>query len=377
MNIAEKMKQDWNHRAQHHARFWIATENYQTEEAFVQSGEDTAQTLLMTLQGLHQYSWKALEVGCGIGRVLRPLAPHFHQLVGVDVSSTMVAHCQTWLKNYPNVQMYETSGIDLQRFPDQHFDLVYSYVAFQHMPRQVFDRYLEEINRVLTPNGFLAFQLPIGAYTDAPLEDTIEVRSYPMKEIKEKLAGNGLAFFDHSSTQKKLPHILNPRDHHFWLAQKVRSLKTPIFVEWAELQHPHLKSPLEAHLYTIYANDCLQAGYVQEAIFTWQTLLKQNPDYLPGWLQLSTVFIETGQLPQALATLKDLTTLHPTYREGQITFQRLLKKCASLGFTHSKPLPTNEKIPVTHQSKEPSDSLLNEFSVYQIALQKLELCKNS
>ena len=46
MNVSEKMKRDWNQRAQHHARFWIATENYQTEEVFAQSGQDTAQALL-------------------------------------------------------------------------------------------------------------------------------------------------------------------------------------------------------------------------------------------------------------------------------------------------------------------------------------------
>ena len=46
MNIAEKMKRDWDQRAQHHARFWIATENYHTEEVFAQSGENTAQALL-------------------------------------------------------------------------------------------------------------------------------------------------------------------------------------------------------------------------------------------------------------------------------------------------------------------------------------------
>lgn len=58
MIITEKMKQDWNQRAQHHARFWIATENYHTEEVFEQSGNATAHALLLTLQGLYEHSWK-------------------------------------------------------------------------------------------------------------------------------------------------------------------------------------------------------------------------------------------------------------------------------------------------------------------------------
>ena len=75
------MKRDWDQRVQHHARFWIATENYQTEESFTQSGQDTAHVLLKALTGLHQASWKILDIGCGIGRILKPLTKHFHALV--------------------------------------------------------------------------------------------------------------------------------------------------------------------------------------------------------------------------------------------------------------------------------------------------------
>ncbi len=71
MNIAEKMKQDWEQRAQHHARFWIATEHYQNEEVFSQSGQETAQCLMTAIQEVYQPTWSVLDIGCGIrGRVL-------------------------------------------------------------------------------------------------------------------------------------------------------------------------------------------------------------------------------------------------------------------------------------------------------------------
>ena len=135
----KKKKRDWDQRAQHHARFWIATEHYQTEEVFAKSGQDTAQTLLKSLTGFHQPSWKVLDIGCSLGRVLKPLAKHFHALVGIDVSSTMIAQSKAWLSEYPHVTTFETSGMDLREFQDQSFNLVYSYVAFQHMPRPVFE----------------------------------------------------------------------------------------------------------------------------------------------------------------------------------------------------------------------------------------------
>ena len=162
-----------------------------------------------------------LDIGCGIGRVLKPLAPYFQELVGVDVSSEMIAQSKIWLADHPQITTYETSGVDLQEFPYNRFDLVYSYVAFQHMPRPVFTRYLGEIHRAMTPNGYLAFQLPIGHFRDVPLEDTIAIRSYPIQEIEEILRRNGLGFLNHTPSDLKSNDRSDPLTHRFHLAQKI------------------------------------------------------------------------------------------------------------------------------------------------------------
>lgn len=143
-----------------------------------------------------------MDIGCGIGRVLKPLARHFDTLVGVDVSSTMITQSKVWLSGFPQITTFETSGVDLHEFEPHSFNLVYSYVAFQHMPRPIFERYLGEINRVLTPNGYLALQLPIGPYCDVPIEDTVGIRSYPIQEIVQKLRHNGLAFFNETTVHQ-------------------------------------------------------------------------------------------------------------------------------------------------------------------------------
>ncbi len=324
MNIAEKMKRDWDQRAQHHARFWIATENYQTEEVFAQSGQDTAQALLKALTGLSHPSWKVLDIGCGIGRVLKPLGQYFHSLVGIDVSSTMIAQSKAWLAESPHITTFETSGVDLREFPDQSFNLVYSYVAFQHMPRPVFEQYLSEINRVLLPGGNLAMQLPIGQYCDVPIEDTIGIRSYSMEEIEQKLLNHGLAFGDKLVRFPISPTSNQPFDHGFHIIRKIKTIKPKIRAKWVQLEHPQHSSPLDMFLYETYAEDCVKVGKNQEGIETLQFLVHRNPEHLSGWLQLTALLLENGQVHQAVTTMQELTATHPRYQEGQATLQQLL-----------------------------------------------------
>jgi ubiquinone/menaquinone biosynthesis C-methylase UbiE len=50
-------------------------------------------------------------------------------------------------------------GTDLKQFENDTFDLVYSYIVFQHIPEEaVIESYLREISRVLKPGGRAALQ---------------------------------------------------------------------------------------------------------------------------------------------------------------------------------------------------------------------------
>ncbi|HSF07771.1 MAG TPA: methyltransferase domain-containing protein, partial [Nitrospirales bacterium] len=267
-----------------------------------------------------------------------------------------------WLADVPHVHTYETSGVDLREFPHSSFDLVYSYVTFQHMPRPVFERYLGEIHRVLTPHGYLVFQLPIGHYLDVPLEDTIGIRSYSHQEIEETLRRNGLGSLPNPSSNPEFTETSETHSHRFRLAQKIGPLRPTVSMNWDELEQQHFVYELENHLYGMYADHCASAGNYQEGIQTLQTLINKNPATLEGRLRLAALLIETGQLPQALVTMKEIITLHPGYQEGHRTLRQLLEKRPNLHPSQNPSLSTTRKCSPAHTSRNTPALANREYS---------------
>jgi SAM-dependent methyltransferase len=102
---------------------------------------------------------RALDFGCGAGRLTQALGRHFSRATGVDISERMVAlareHCAG-----ANVEFVHNARPDLRLFPDGSFDLVYSRITLQHIAPAYTRRYLGEFARVLAPGGVLSVQIP-------------------------------------------------------------------------------------------------------------------------------------------------------------------------------------------------------------------------
>jgi SAM-dependent methyltransferase len=320
VDIVSKMKRDWDRRAGEHARFWIATEDYQSDARFAASGEATAQSLLARLPDSGISDWSVLEIGCGIGRVLRPLAPTFRRLCGVDVSAEMIAQSRHWLAGLQNVETRVNSGVDLGDFDDAAFDLVYSYVAFQHMPRPVLASYLRESNRVLRAGGRLLFQVYVGPRCDPPLDDTISLRVYEPAELADRLAEAG---FEPLADSLAIPVGPQARDH--WVL--ARRCGTPLLGsegDWRTRHCPDRVSPLDAHLQRSLAMDCMRDGDAEGAIRGLERLVEYDPEELEAWLVLVSLLVEVGHLDRAVASLKALVEAHPQYGPARASLAQLL-----------------------------------------------------
>ena len=105
----------------------------------------------------------ALDFGCGAGRLSRALAAHFEQVVGVDVSSSMIETARTLNQDVANIEFRENASPRLEGFADASVDFVYSIMTLQHIPTKLAMGYVDEFFRVLAPGGVAVFQFVTGA----------------------------------------------------------------------------------------------------------------------------------------------------------------------------------------------------------------------
>jgi 2-polyprenyl-3-methyl-5-hydroxy-6-metoxy-1,4-benzoquinol methylase len=147
--------------------YWavLTQEEYRTKELsqeawdqFFLSGQQHVTSVLRLLDNhFPAYSpRRALDFGCGVGRILIPLSARFQEVVGIDISSEMLAEAQLNCskKGISNAELL-LSDDDLSLVKGQ-FDLIHSFIVLQHIPP---DRGIKLIKRLLdclAPNGIAA-----------------------------------------------------------------------------------------------------------------------------------------------------------------------------------------------------------------------------
>lgn len=101
---------------------------------------------------------RLLDLGCGIGRFVRRLAPRARFVVGVDISQRMVEEARRRCGPIRNAAILRSAGCDLAAFADGSFDLVYAIDSFPYLVQfgdALAQRHVEEAARVLTSGGWL------------------------------------------------------------------------------------------------------------------------------------------------------------------------------------------------------------------------------
>lgn len=104
-------------------------------DAFYRDGRNHMDTVLKLAKEHFSFEPKgrALDFGCGVGRLTCALSPYFSEVVGLDISPGMLSKAKDYSdsRGLNNISYVDcSSGYTI---PPGHFDLVHTYIVLQHM----------------------------------------------------------------------------------------------------------------------------------------------------------------------------------------------------------------------------------------------------
>ncbi len=118
--------------------------------------------------GIEVTEGRALDFGCGAGRLTQALAGRFQRSDGVDIAASMIAEAERLNRRGDRVRYHVNESADLALFGGETFDFVLSYIVLQHMEPRYAKRYIAEFVRVLKVDAIAVFSLPTGVSAPVP-----------------------------------------------------------------------------------------------------------------------------------------------------------------------------------------------------------------
>ncbi|MGC2613547.1 MAG: class I SAM-dependent methyltransferase [Terracidiphilus sp.] len=133
--------------------------------AFFSSGEKHVQEVMENIRKHIDSNFtpaNVLDFGCGVGRLVIPFAKIAKHVVGADVSTAMLdeARANCAKRNVANVSIIKSDD-QLTLLTDQ-YDLIHSYIVFQHISMKRGERIFSELLTHLKVGGVGAFHFTFG-----------------------------------------------------------------------------------------------------------------------------------------------------------------------------------------------------------------------
>lgn len=170
---------------------------------FFESGKITLEELLNFLRrnGIETKKFKrALDFGCGVGRLSAHLSKYAAKVIGVDVSPGHLAEAHKNIEqlNIGNVELLQIKSIDdLSALSD--FDLVISIIVLQHNPPPLMAIIFRRLLRSLCVGGVAVIQMPTYIHNqrfrveeylkEQPV--SMEMNALPQRKIFEIISEEG------------------------------------------------------------------------------------------------------------------------------------------------------------------------------------------
>jgi spore maturation protein CgeB len=206
-DLALTMRDDWDRRVQHDYRFWITNELSPNSVVWEDGGREFA--ALVAGLNWSRKPLAALEIGCGVGRMLPAARAVFDSVIGVDVSPKVVAKAKELVGARPGVVIDTNSGFDLSGIESGSIDFAWSVAVMPHLPARVFASYLCELKRVLRADGAARIQIFIGRQDPPSESDTLRLRAYGEDELRYAITRAGLELRELAPIAMPLQELLD------------------------------------------------------------------------------------------------------------------------------------------------------------------------
>jgi ubiquinone/menaquinone biosynthesis C-methylase UbiE len=104
-----------------------------------------------------------LDWGCGTGRVIRHIPQIQKEAIcyGADIDSNSISWCRQHIESV----YFDCIENQTLPYPSNYFNLVYGISVFTHIPSSETTHWLDELNRVLMPNGIAILSTHGSNYT--------------------------------------------------------------------------------------------------------------------------------------------------------------------------------------------------------------------
>ncbi|MDE5073206.1 MAG: glycosyltransferase, partial [Trichodesmium sp. St5_bin8] len=232
--------------------------------------------------------WKVLEIGCGVGRLIKYLREKFAQVDGVDISENMIQFARQYLADgKQNGEVYVNNGYDLQQLPDQNYDFVYSTIVFQHIRSiSIVKSYFQETLRVLKPGGY--FRLQVHDYSASSLGNFDE----------EGAENQQYYFYGNAYTDTQLKDLLLVKTGFDLVS--LESSKPWI---WATVKRPEKQifSPLVSAIVSTYNSEKFIRGCLEDLVH--QTLYQKG--------KLEIIIIDSASVEKEGAIAHEFQSKYP------------------------------------------------------------------
>lgn len=164
-------------------------------EDFFGSGKYPVDVFLASLRRLNiniKNLKSCLDFGCGVGRVLLYLSPHFNKVYGYDISKSHLVIAKKYFdfKKISNAELFHIENMRFMNFPK--VDAIFSIITLQHNPPPVIKIILMRILNALLPSGVAFIQIPtyqngyifeIERYLNSETSLDLEMHFFPQNEI--------------------------------------------------------------------------------------------------------------------------------------------------------------------------------------------------